>query len=210
VKTEEKVDSVLNLASKLSLNTALSEIDPSRANGFKVVYNRECPFEIRSQEGHVQSIGDVDLFRCKLLVKENETSLEAFRFELSSDQDLFFYLDHHVKLEDFEEIAKEQRLTLQYQKYPTMLIQMLDGCISEPQTNLAVLTIPKSGSARLDFIKNMEFKFVEVFSCNFLEQGFETVRGRIAFRYEALKYQLKLSEQRVLELEREQRINQIT
>lgn len=69
VKTEEKVDSVLNLASKLSLNTALSEIDPSRANGFKVVYNRECPFEIRSQEGHVQSIGDVDLFRCKLLVK---------------------------------------------------------------------------------------------------------------------------------------------
>jgi len=45
----------------------------------------------------------------------------------------------------------------------------------------------RDGQARLDFIQNMEFKFLELLSLDFLAASEESIRQNISFRYSLLK-----------------------
>ena len=52
---------------------------------------------------------------------------------------------------------------------------------------LAVFVMQRDGRARLDFIQNMEYKFVELLSGDFIASPEETVRQQITFRYNSIK-----------------------
>ncbi len=52
-----------------------------------------------------------------------------------------------------------------FYEYPNVLIKMLNGCINEPHRCLAIFLMAHDGQARLDFIQNIEYKFVELLSC---------------------------------------------
>ena len=54
--------------------------------------------------------------------------------------------------------------------------------------------------ARLDFIQNMEYKFVELMTINFDRSSEETVQQQITFRYNALKSRLTLMQARLQEV----------
>ena len=57
---------------------------------------------------------------------------------------------------------------------------MLNSCIKEPHSHLAVFVMQHNAeerAARLDFIQNMEYKFVELMSCQYGE--FLTILGRV-------------------------------
>ena len=72
---------------------------------------------------------------------------------------------------------------VEFPEYPNVLIRMLNNCIKEPQNHLAVFVVEREGLARLDFIQNMEYKFVELLSCNFVASPDDIVRQHICFRY---------------------------
>ena len=55
----------------------------------------------------------------------------------------------------------------------------------------------KEGSARLDFIQNIEYKFIELLSLDFYNSPDDTVRKQISFRYNALKSKLTLMQDRI-------------
>lgn len=55
----------------------------------------------------------------------------------------------------------------------------------------------KEGSARLDFIQNMEYKFIELLSLDFINSPDDTVRKQISFRYNSLKSKLALMQDRI-------------
>ena len=65
---------------------------------------------------------------------------------------------------------------IEYPDYPNVLVKMLNSCIKEPHSFLAVFIMQRDGTARLDFIQNMEYKFVELLSCDFEASSEETVR----------------------------------
>jgi len=65
---------------------------------------------------------------------------------------------------------------------------------------LAVFIMQKDGHARLDFIQNMEYKFIELLSCDFISSGEETVRQHITFRYNAVKSKLALMQARLQDI----------
>lgn len=62
---------------------------------------------------------------------------------------------------------------------------------------LAVFVMQRDGHARLDFIQNMEYKFVELLSCDFVASPEETVRQQISFRYNSVKTKLSLMQARL-------------
>ena len=64
-----------------------------------------------------------------------------------------------------------------------MLVPRFPSCCS----HLAVFVILSDGRARLDFIQNMEYKFVELLSATFVRSSDEVVRQHITYRYNALK-----------------------
>jgi len=47
--------------------------------------------------------------------------------------------------------------------------------------------VHSNDTARLDFIQNIEYKYVELLSLDFIKTPEVTVKGHIAFRYNALK-----------------------
>lgn len=55
----------------------------------------------------------------------------------------------------------------------------------------------KEGTARLDFIQNIEYKFIELLSLDFVNSPDDTVRKQISFRYNALKSKLALMQDRI-------------
>ena len=64
---------------------------------------------------------------------------------------------------------------------------MVNSCIKEPHSFLAVFIMNKDGTAKLDFIQNIEYKFIELLSCDFEASKEEVVRQNITYRYNSLK-----------------------
>lgn len=122
------------------------------------------------------------------------------RIELTSENDLFFHYVHSINEEGFKEMRNEQKLMIEFPEYPTILIKMLNSCIKEPQSFLAVFIMEKDGRGRLDFIQNMEYKFIELLSCNFVASEEETVRQQITHRYNSLKSKLAIMQARLQDI----------
>jgi hypothetical protein len=69
---------------------------------------------------------------------------------------------------------------------------MLNCCIKEPQSFLAVFVMSRDGRATLDFIQNIEYKFIELLSLDFNASSEEAIRQSITFRYNSVKSKLAI------------------
>jgi hypothetical protein len=74
---------------------------------------------------------------------------------------------------------------------------MSNSCIKDPHSFLAVFIMDHHGKAKLDFIQNIEYKFIELLSCEFLASSEDTVRTSITYRYNAIKSKVQLMEARL-------------
>mmetsp|Transcript_18741 Transcript_18741/g.30381 ORF Transcript_18741/g.30381 Transcript_18741/m.30381 type:complete len:240 (-) Transcript_18741:32-751(-) len=182
--------------------TAIEEMDPSLAEGHRVVYDRECPFELRVQDVDTgpQEVGTLEAVRCKILALGDEHNPQHCRIELTSENDLFFHYTHSVDEHGFRAMQENQKLMIDFPDYITVVVKMLNNCIKEPHSYLAVFVMQRDGHARLDFIQNMEYKFVELLSCDFIASPEEVVRQQITFRYNSNKSRLALMQARLQDI----------
>lgn len=118
--------------------------DPSLSDGFRVVYDREVPIEIRQKtasritaEGGATS-SSMESIKVKVLIQGPEDIPIAIRVELSSEADLFFYHHHSLDEAGFQAVKESQHLTVDFSNYAAILIRMLNSCIREPHIFLAV------------------------------------------------------------------------
>jgi hypothetical protein len=75
----------------------LSDLDPSSHGGFKVLFAREVPLEMRLQtsEAAPAEAGALEAVLCKVCVREGDGGRpSAVKVELSSEGDLFFHYSH--------------------------------------------------------------------------------------------------------------------
>lgn len=179
----------------------IEEMDPSTADGFQVCYDRECPFEMRLQhEEGGQEVGPIEAVKVKILIKGEDGETRSVRIELSSENDLFFHFAHSLDDGGFVSVQEEQKLMIDFPQYAAVLIKMLNNCIKEPESHLAVFVILSDGRARLDFIQNMEYKFVELLSAMFVRSSDEVVRQQITYRYNAMKSRLAIMQARLTDV----------
>lgn len=90
-----------------------------------------------------------------------------------------------------------QKLCVSFKDYAGLNKKLFNNCITEPHCFIAVFIMQKDGSARLDFIQNIEYKFIELLSLDFANSPDEVVRRQIAYRYNSLKTKLSLMQDRV-------------
>lgn len=182
--------------------TSIDELDPSLGEGFHIFYDREVPFELRSLEETElpQDVGALEAIRAKILVKGDTHAPDAMRLELTSENNLFFHYCHELSAGNFQTIQEGQKLMVEFPEYPSVLVRMLNQCIKEPHAHLAVFVMQKDGQARLDFIQNMEYKFVELLSCKFVASAEDAVKQHITFRYNAVKSKLALMQARLADV----------
>ncbi|SBT47810.1 conserved Plasmodium protein, unknown function [Plasmodium ovale wallikeri] len=109
------------------------------------------------------------------------------KMELTCESDLFFHFTQTVDQRTFENMQNKQKLMIDFSEYLQVLIKMFNSCIREPKSYLAVFTLKLNGKAQLDFIKNMEYKFIELLTCEFIQSSEDAIRENIMYRYTVVK-----------------------
>lgn len=68
-----------------TFDSALAELDPSLRDGLKIIYDRECPFEMRIQEdaSGPHEVGTLEAIRVKVLLLGDPSDPRAVRMELT-------------------------------------------------------------------------------------------------------------------------------
>ena len=178
--------------------TEIEEKDPSLSEGHKLLYDREVPFELRLEDNNgPQEVASFEALRCKILLGGAENNPIQIRLELSCENDLFFHFTSDIDEETFKIMQESQKLTVNFVEYSNLVKKLFNNCINEPQSYIAVFIMQKEGTARLDFIQNIEYKFVELLSIDFVNSPDDTVRKQISYRYNALRTKLELVQNRI-------------
>ena len=102
-----------------------------------------------------------------------------------------------VTEDSFKEMQEQQKLMVDFNEYPKIFMKMANSCIREPQSFLAVFIMRRDGKAKLDFIQNIEYKFIELLSCQFQSSSEDAIRRCITYRYNSVKSKLQLMEARL-------------
>ena len=141
-------------------------MDPSLADGHRIVYDKEVPFELRIQDigSGPQEVGTLEAIKVKILILGSDSNPQHIKLELTSENDLFFHYIHSTQEGSFRSLQESQKLMIDFAEYPSVLIRMLNSCIKEPHSFLAVFIMHRDGNAHLDFIQNIEYKFIELLS----------------------------------------------
>lgn len=75
--------------------TQIEENDPSLAEGHRLVFDREVPFELRLEDNNgPQEVASFESIRAKILVMGDDSNPTQIRVELSCENDLFFHFTH--------------------------------------------------------------------------------------------------------------------
>eukprot|EP00771_Trimastix_marina_P003497 gnl/Trimastix_PCT/4765.p1 GENE.gnl/Trimastix_PCT/4765~~gnl/Trimastix_PCT/4765.p1 ORF type:complete len:148 (-),score=60.51 gnl/Trimastix_PCT/4765:28-471(-) len=77
--------------------------------------------------------------------------------------------------------------------FPAVLIRTFNFCIKNPDTHFALFFISEDSSqGRVDFIQNMEYKFVELLSIEIHQSSEAETRNQIHYRYHNIKTRLQM------------------
>ena len=164
------------------------------------MYEREVPVEVRlsiSRDNGGIKQGTLETIKMKMLLLGSDENPAAVRLELSSEADLFFHFMHIVDESSYKSMQESQKLMVEFSEYTKVLIRMLNSCIKDPQVYLGIFAVDSETSARLDFIENMKFKFVELMSCDLIRSPDEIVQHHITFRYNSMKQKLAITQSRL-------------
>ena len=176
----------------------IEEKDPSLSEGHKMLYDREVPFELRLEDNNgPQEVASFEALRCKILCGGVENNPIQIRIELSCENDLFFHFTSDIDEETFKIMQESQKLTVNFVEFSNLVKKLFNNYINEPQSFIAVFIMQKEGTARLDFIQNIEYKFIELLSIDFINSPDETVRKQISYRYNAVRTKLELVQNRI-------------
>jgi len=181
---------------------ALEEMDPALADGFKVAYDREVPLELRLQDvtADQQDVGTLENIRTRIMLQGEPNKPHVIKIELTSEADLFFHYTSIIDETYFTKLKDEQKLNVDFSGFLNLLLKMNNNCQKEPQNFFSVFFMQRDGQARLDFIQNMEFKFLELLSIDFLASPEDVIRQNISFRYSLLKAKAQVLQGRLKDI----------
>lgn len=178
-------------------------VDPSTSDDSRIIYDREVPIEIRNNISGDSEIraGTLEAIKIKILIQGSDDSPSLLRLELTSETDLFFHYMHIIDRNSFRLVQEQQKFMIDFSEYANVLIRMLNSCIREPHAHLAVFLMQGENDARLDFIQNLEYKFVELMSCTCERSPEEMVQRSITYRYNSIKHRMGVLQSRLYEIQ---------
>ena len=114
------------------------------ADGFRVVYERDVPVEVRlsvSYDNGGIKQGTLETIKMKMLLLGSDENPAAVRLELSSEADLFFHFMHIIDETSYKAMQESQKLMVEFSEYPSVLVRMLNSCIREPHVHLGIFVV---------------------------------------------------------------------
>ena len=176
----------------------IEEKDPSLNEGHKLLFDREVPFELRLEDNNdPKEIASSEELKCKVLLGGEDNNPTQIRIELSCENDLFFHFTSNIDEETFKVMQEKQKLSVNFLGFSSLVKKLFNKCIEERQSYIAVFIMQKEGTGRLDFIQNIEYKFIELLSIDFVNSPDDIVKKQISYRYNIIRTKLELMLNRV-------------
>ena len=122
---------------------------------------------------------------------------ESIRLEIQCENDLFFYFSHDLDEESFKTTQESQKLCINFNEYAGLITKLFNNCINEPHSYIAVFIMQREGTGRLDFIQNIEYKFIELLSVDFVNSNDTKLKDNITYRYNAVKQRLTITNEKL-------------
>ena len=181
-------------------NEEIDNKDPSIEIGIIKIYEEEVPFEIRIHHENIEKEESAfELLLCKIFVTQEVNKNKDFiiKFEIASNNDLFFYYSTEINRSSFEQIKRQQKLICDIVKFYELLIKYLDLCIEQNKKFMAVLNIQEDKMANLEILENLEYKFAELISLNFSPVSKDFINKQIIYRYNSMRGLLDMTQNRI-------------
>ena len=181
-------------------NEEIDKRDPSIEIGLIKTYEEEVPFEIRIHHENIEKEESAfELLLCKIFVTQEVNKNKDFiiKFEIASNNDLFFYYSTEINRSSFEQIKRQQKLICDIVKFYELLIKYLDLCIEQNKKFMAVLNIQEDKMANLEIFENLEYKFAELISLNFSPVSKDFINKQIIYRYNSMRGLLDMTQNRI-------------
>ena len=170
--------------------SSIESNDPSLLGGFKIVYNKEVPLDLKveTKEG-LKDMASYELIRFKLLSDSinKEDIPQKIKLELSWESDLLFHYTNIVDEKTFLNIKKNQNLNIDFPQYINLIRKMCENCINNPDHFICTFTIKNDGISKLHFVKETEFKNIDLITLEFNNSSDEVIKEHILYRFTYLK-----------------------
>ncbi len=109
------------------------------------------------------------------------------KLELTSEADLFFHYSKVETIESFDKLKQDQQLTLEFEGFIGLLIKLLNFLQSNSKKHFAILQLFSDGRAKLDFLQNLHYKFVDLLTFELSSSDDDSIRESITYRYNIIK-----------------------
>ena len=171
----------------------LEEKDPSLLNGFKIIFNKEIPIEIKLQtKNGEKNLASFEPIRCKLLIdniNENKKP-NHIKIELSCENDIYFHFTKIIDEKEFLDIKKKQNLNITFSQFSELFEKICENCRASPNEYICFFLINRKSNSVLKFLKNSDFKFLELLLLEFERSSEEVINKQIIYRFTILKSKL--------------------
>ena len=171
----------------------LDNQDPSLKEGYKLVFQKEIPIDIKLQTKKAKKdISSFEAITFKVLkIQSSIQSLPThIKIELFSENDLFFNFASVVDEEIFNVIKEKQNLTIDYKNFLEMIENLCDNCFNNSDTHAAIFLMKKNGSATLSFVKELDVKYIELLKLEFVNSSDDIITKQILYRFASLNSKL--------------------
>ena len=180
----------------------LAKDDPCIPAGYRLVYDRNVPMDFCSDIGMGDTVETLEAIRVRIyLLSVHEQHLQTVYVELTSEVDLFFHWRCELNESTYARLQAQQNVMVEFSSFPGVLIRMLNKCIQDPNSFLAVLVGEGDSVCRVDFLNHGDYKIIVLLALSFSASSDQLVKASISTRYNILKTRTKIVEDNLLHVE---------
>jgi len=89
---------------------------------------------------------------------------------------------------------------IDFKEYPDLILRMLNSCVRDPTHFVGLLVMQRGMKARLDFLENLDYKWIEHLSMPLDGASDSAVRENIVHRYNKMKAVMVTLQSRLADL----------
>ncbi|OHT13379.1 hypothetical protein TRFO_16471 [Tritrichomonas foetus] len=165
--------------------------DPSLQGGGEIIFNNEVPVAIKSENDEEEDNATI-LVRIKIIVVNGGDDVpQHVRLEMLCDSDLFFLYEAEYAQEDFEILKKTEGLTIKFEEFPQLLVEIIEQYITEPDSYSLLFEQQSEEQSTLRFQQQLKFKLIDILALDLKPASEEFVKDSIQYRYNAAKAEIK-------------------
>ena len=167
------------------MNESYITLDPTILCGFELKASRKLRLKYIS-ESHENTI--IRNSTIRIFEMFNGFELSEVRFEIFSDETLFFYAECNVNEEEFSLIRRKNGFNFSFGKFSESILELIDKASKNQNVYDITFTVdPKNEHHQLKITQKTKLKVFDVFIMDLISSSEDFIHTQIQYRFNILK-----------------------